>query len=695
MKFKNLLTYLAAPLLAASLGVGCNHTVKKDVHGIEERVENLEKGVNPEVLETLKEQTGQGATVMLNLCAVLKSQEELKKNFPKYETEYSDLEKDDYFSLNNNTVVVKKPKGTEFEKDLFIQRVKFCKKVKKSITPSFPDYPVGEMGSPFEFYAPGLQSMSMPEAPKITALSTKEDGLRRGGDDETAAVPKAESPEEKAKEVAVPPAPAPMPPKPKVEKEVEECEEVVHVRHYSSLDELTGPYDLWDSEKEYYYKINPKNGNVSTSSKSIYPNIWNPVNAFGVYKVSEDGTLGSENLLLNQDIKVLEDGTLVLKTMDLGDNENGKYRVKVIAKAKVEKKKPKVPKSLLEATSLSQLKIFPWYGMARGSLEHIYSGVDPMAPSTVKEKRDVTLIMSNHHVYEEVVSGGEWLLPGPDGQIRGVCFNIGAQGLARFDERPDGEWLLAFPYNYMYKEDLDAMVLELEHPLKPGTLPEVKFARCDPSFGERTIVVGHPKGLLDEQVNIRAVISHPQHDVTSGWLDMIAFYGDLIGGNSGGGLYNMDGEFLGITSGTYIRVMSVSEAEAESLEDISGAEELFVEDKDITFKDVKGELFALASKHYHVLALEAKLKNNPAMIANELTTIYHEEQAFPTGRVLYVNPISSDKKELVLYPSVHPTGLNLARKGTRVQEWFWTHGLNLGQPHGCGAACGDYEDVCK
>jgi S1-C subfamily serine protease len=79
---------------------------------------------------------------------------------------------------------------------------------------------------------------------------------------------------------------------------------------------------------------------------------------------------------------------------------------------------------------------------------------------------------------------------------------------------------------------------------------EVPFIRIDKAItvhaGEHILAIGSPKGL--EQSISEGVISHPQRQIEG--VDFIQFTAPISPGSSGGGLFNMNGRILGITTRT-------------------------------------------------------------------------------------------------------------------------------------------------
>ncbi|MFH1637950.1 MAG: trypsin-like peptidase domain-containing protein [Candidatus Woesearchaeota archaeon] len=616
MKIRKLLTTAGAPLLGLSLLCG-SCAIQKPEAALT-TLKGTSVQVERETINTLLAQTGQAANVYANLYALVKTQEEIDKQNKNFLPEFEDKTYNNLTSLDAYTVLIQKPEDGEFDKDLYVRRIQIQDKL-ESIVAKTP--------LPAQIKTPDAEIEESTANPEETSPE----------------IPKTSTP--KKENVLVWPYAIH-----KTEGEISEDDYTTEGQNYK-IDSETGKIEIltdWNKKKFY--------------------NLWEPGDAFGVYKVNEDGTVESENLLEEQDLKVTQDGSIVLKTKKLGENPEGKYRIKAVVKYKKKTEEVKAVEDIRDATSLEQIKMFTHVGMAKGSLTHIYSGPDPTKQGS---KGSISLVLSNYHVYNEAVEIGKVKnIPGDkEGVIRGMYVSLGAQPLVKFDERVDGEWLVAELFRY--KKDLDAMVLNLEHPIKDKSLPKAKFAKCDPQRGEQALFVGHPLGMLRKQIYVDAWISDSKnHDVGEDSMDMTSFYGGLIGGNSGGGLYNTEGELLGITSAGYVTIGRVIESEAETLESLKELESLFKDEA--VFEKVKDKLFSAALKHPDVKEITKNIndENYVKEVAKELSMI-HAKSTYDSS-----SNSSSDKRVKIV---LHPTLLDLARKGTRVQEWFWQIGIDIGQ----------------
>lgn len=98
-------------------------------------------------------------------------------------------------------------------------------------------------------------------------------------------------------------------------------------------------------------------------------------------------------------------------------------------------------------------------------------------------------------------------------------------------------------------KDVDLAVLKIKGYGSPWT-KAVKFADSEPERGETIYVVGNPLGKLYTTVH-KGIVS--SMDRTNGLLDqehpeqrIMQLSAGVIGGNSGGAVYNSEGEFIGV-----------------------------------------------------------------------------------------------------------------------------------------------------
>jgi hypothetical protein len=626
------------------------------------------------LINTLKAQTGHAAELYLNIYLMVRDKSEFKPQKKEYVEKIFNYE-DELISRDNTTIVVPKPEAGEFSSDLYVRRFVPEERTSRYFRLRFAK--AGTKKKPTT--ASKSETATAKASKKVIPSSTsrkKWECTTTGTDKKCTLDNKVST----ASKVNVSTTPS-----------TSSSKEAVFVRHYFH----DGNKESKRARRSSTYTIDPATGKPLRTTKFDFGALWVPRDAFGVYLVDKAGKVGKENLLIEQDILVGKDGGLVLRTKKLGDKPTGKYRVKVVAKYMKPKPEVKPVDSLDQVTSYKQIKLFMNIGMAMGSLEHIYSGKDPMwrnapTPSCTTSscstpeptnplakmlRKDVSLLLSNYHVFDNTLEKG-YIREirkghGKKGKLRGMYLTLATLPMTKFDERKDGTWLRTGVYGNMHKKNLDAVVMQLVNSWKKGSVPTVKWAKCDPQIGDRAIVVGHPLGLIDEQVKDNASISDPDHDAGKGWLDMISFYGNLIGGNSGGGLYNMKGEMLGVNSGSYIKVSMKKESDIPGIDitKVVGLKDVFKRDE----KDKGKPLFTeanrkeLAKKIFK--ALEGTLEGQKMKdmlkeeLAHKMTDIYTSEVGKPTGRVAIV-----------------PTGLDLARKGTRIQEWMKEKGLDIGQP---------------
>jgi len=610
---KKLSTILASAVVGLGTA-GCTHSSSHDLVEYTSAVDSEQA-----LIKRLKAQSGQAGEFYARVYIL----PDKNAPQPKPDNKYYNKELITY-SLDNQTVVLQKPEGGYYENDLFVRIMhkETCKKEKEP-------------------------SIQVPIDLTLKSLLGDE-----GKKDENKSEEKQFSgtPEKKCT-----------------------IEDIVLVHHYSA--EETTEIKVFEADKGgSKYIIDPETGKPKlVRGDESFGRLWVPRDAFGVYLVDENNKIVSENLLVEQDIKVLDDGSVVLKTEELGDKPNGNYKVRVVTKYKKERK-TRIVDDLRKVKDWKDVKLILRVGMALGSLEHIYSGPDPMDNDGDARAPHVNLLMSNYHVWSESLSGGSVGVIESGGKITMFYMTLGAIPLAKLDDKYDGEWIPVIPYNGLFSDYLDVAIAKLALPIKDKNFPTIVWNEEEPKVGEKVIVVGHPLGIPDTIVNTRAVVSKVGHYAGPDFPNAILFFGDIQGGNSGGGLYNNDGEFVGIPSASYVHIYkdtleTAIEIPPEAVKEVLGKDYY----KPISVERLKKSPDMLLEKLLEIPEVKSVVKKikDPAeatKLAKELYLKVSEE--YKSGNMTHVET----RRRVVV-----DTGINLARSAVEIQKWLNSLGVNLGQ----------------
>ncbi|MFC1752764.1 serine protease [Thermoproteota archaeon] len=397
--------------------------------------------------------------------------------------------------------------------------------------------------------------------------------------------------------------------------------------------------------------------------------LWDSEDAFGVYNNSE-GEKEGLNLLVDQNISVADNGNLILRTQALGEDPKGNYKVTVSYRYR--KLKPEPPKDMRNARP-EHLAAALTPGAASGSLTHVYSGIDPLCDDSCEE---LDIFLSNHHTFDSLTDLAKkkihyiWEGRGKDKRLVGAYMYISANAMAKFDENDETKWVPMSFYRGMHDEDLDVSLVQ---PLIPGKInkdmPVAKFAREDPVVGEPVTIVGHPLGVTDRVVNARGIVADEDHG-SSSKDDMILVYGDIVGGNSGGGAYNGDGEFIGIPTATYVsRYYIESEDRQEGL-----AEYIDINSPEVKSIDFSADLEGSMQRLADLLVQNPEIKKKADELAQDLTpenieamvTAKEQAQSKEAGSVAVRQPLGLVRKASSIKGWLQKKGINMTQDGSRI-----------------------------
>jgi len=610
---------LSTLLASAVVGLGTAGCMHSSSHGLVEYTSAVDS--EQALIKRLKAQTGQAGEFYAKMYILP------NKNAPQPAPDRNYYTREGITqSLDNRTVIVPKPKNGYYENDLFVRVLNEERCIKAKVK----------------------EEKSEKNKEESSALNFQEIFRFLNRDDNK----KSRDNEKKCT-----------------------IETKVMVHHYSTKE--TAEIQVSGASKGgSKYVINPETGKPKlVKGDESFGRLWVPRDAFGVYLVDENNKVISGNLLAEQDIKVLDNGSAILKTKELGDSPFGKYKIKVVSKYKKETKK-RIVDDLRKVKSWNDVKVILKGGMSFGSLQHIYSGPDPMDNDGDSKAPFVTLLLSNYHVWSESLSGGSAGIVKENGKIISFYMTLGTIPLAKLDDKINGSWIPVIPYNGLFSEKLDVAIAKLALPIKDKNFPTIEWNEEEPKVGERVIVVGHPIGMPDTIVNTRAVVSKVGHYADPNFQNAILFFGDIEGGNSGGGLYNTKGEFVGIPSASYVIIhRNTSNASIEISHEILRK--------------------ALGKDYNQPLDLK-ELRKNPDMlleklvkipeVKNMLKKIENPSKAKELARELYIKVSeecrsgNTDNIEIKrLTTDVEKTGLDLARSAVEIQKWLNSLGVNLGQ----------------
>jgi S1-C subfamily serine protease len=106
---------------------------------------------------------------------------------------------------------------------------------------------------------------------------------------------------------------------------------------------------------------------------------------------------------------------------------------------------------------------------------------------------------------------------------------------------PDGSKYMSI--NIIADPNNDIAILKIDI----GDAPHVRMSKVYPRWGAPVYAIGHPLGLLNNVSH--GIVSNVHTDYSLFGTDLIITDTELTWGNSGGGLFSMDGCLLGITVG--------------------------------------------------------------------------------------------------------------------------------------------------
>jgi S1-C subfamily serine protease len=170
------------------------------------------------------------------------------------------------------------------------------------------------------------------------------------------------------------------------------------------------------------------------------------------------------------------------------------------------------------------------------------------------------LILTNHHCIEQAVVVKEReMVDGESGEVRKIKTRKLNDVLVQqhfFDGATTISTSAYVTTILAQDKSVDLAVLQVK-----GNLPNVMAAPIggDVVRGERIYIVGNPLGEYSSVTTgiVSSVQRDPDLPWTGGTLKMLQVSGGVVGGNSGGALYNVRGELVGVPAAGYPSAVTI------------------------------------------------------------------------------------------------------------------------------------------